>query len=91
MDKFAKLFEFDDIGQVVCLLTTGDNGPEILVHFQPEGLGVCTQRFSYEDGDEDEQWERADSGFALLDRERVYEMTKPIIDKFSGILDGSAQ
>ena len=42
MSKFAKLFEFEDLGQVLVKLDDGDDGPEVRTYFVPDGFGVCS-------------------------------------------------
>lgn len=65
MEKFCKLFEFEDIGQVLVMLEEGDDGPEVRFTFQGGGLlGLCCTSFSKfggEDvaGDSDEAWSLA--------------------------------
>lgn len=56
MKQFAKLFEFEDLGQVLVMLDRGDDGPEVRLYFKPDGLGVCSVACSNFPGDEDEQW-----------------------------------
>ncbi|EKF8202512.1 hypothetical protein PBR95_000485 [Pseudomonas aeruginosa] len=64
MKQFAKLFEFEDLGQVLVMLDRGDDGPEVRLYFKPKGLGVCSVACSNFPGGEDEQWDHAESGFA---------------------------
>ncbi len=42
MKQFAKLFEFEGLGQVLVMLDRGDDGPEVRLYFKPDGLGVCS-------------------------------------------------
>ncbi|EPZ0818876.1 hypothetical protein ACXJPO_000186 [Pseudomonas aeruginosa] len=62
MKQFAKLFEFEDLGQVLVMLDRGDDGPEVRLYFKPDGLGVCSVACSNFPGDEDEQWDYAERG-----------------------------
>lgn len=52
MNYFAKLFEFEDLGQVLVMLDRGDDGPEVRLYFKPNGLGVCSVACSNFPGDE---------------------------------------
>ncbi|HEP9000241.1 TPA: hypothetical protein VDU89_006973, partial [Pseudomonas aeruginosa] len=52
MNYFAKLFEFEDLGQVLVMLDRGDDGPEVRLYFKPDGLGVCSVACSNFPGDE---------------------------------------
>lgn len=63
MDKFAKLFEYDDIGQVVVMADKDDEeNPSIIVYCQPKGLGVCTLKIGF--ADTDQGWDDRDKAFA---------------------------
>ena len=33
MNKFAKLYETEDIGQILVMLDQGDDGPEVKIYF----------------------------------------------------------
>ncbi|MCK1825986.1 hypothetical protein MX655_10575 [Pseudomonas aeruginosa] len=74
MKQFAKLFEFEDLGQVLVMLDRGDDGPEVRLYFKPDGLGVCSVACSNFPGDEDEQWDYAEKGFATVDSEGAHKI-----------------
>ncbi|MGU2655609.1 hypothetical protein [Pseudomonas aeruginosa] len=44
MKQFAKLFEFEDLGQVLVMLDRGDDGPEVRLYFKPDGLASVQWR-----------------------------------------------
>lgn len=48
---FAKLYEFEDIGQVLVKVDQSDDGCEVKVYFEPEGLGVCSAAINFPDTD----------------------------------------
>lgn len=73
MSKFAKLFEFDDIGQVLVKLDSGEDGPEVRFYFHPEGFGVCSMAVNFK-GDEDAQWDAAEAAFELVDAAKAESM-----------------
>ncbi|HBO5663998.1 TPA: hypothetical protein L4592_005984 [Pseudomonas aeruginosa] len=74
MKQFAKLFEFEDLGQVLVMLDRGDDGPEVRLYFKPDGFGVCSVACSNFPGDEDEQWDYAEKGFATVDSEGAHKI-----------------
>lgn len=71
MSDFAKLFSFDDLGQVLVMLDSGDNGAEVRIYFMPPGLGVCAVNYSFHEGVDGSEWDKADRAFAMVDRERA--------------------
>lgn len=74
MKQFAKLFEFEDLGQVLVMLDRGDDGPEVRLYFKPDGLGVCSVACSNFPGDEDEQWDHAEKEFTTVNSQGVHEI-----------------
>lgn len=75
---FAKLFTYDDIGQVLAVIDDSDDGPEVKFSFTPhENLGVCSisSRFS----NDDEGWAKADKLFDVLDAEAAKRVVMPVI------------
>lgn len=81
MEKFAKLFEFDDIGQVLVMLDVDqddDEKPEIKFYFKPEGLGVCSVGTVGTDS-----WEIAERRFNLLEADRAHAVVKAVIDQLN--------
>ncbi|MGC3519569.1 hypothetical protein ACPTJI_32895, partial [Pseudomonas aeruginosa] len=74
MKQFAKLFEFEDLGQVLVMLDRGDDGPEVRLYFKPNRLGVCSVACSNFPGDEDEQWDHAEKAFATVDSEGAHKL-----------------
>ncbi|WP_426747237.1 hypothetical protein [Pseudomonas aeruginosa] len=74
MKQFAKLFEFEDLGQVLVMLDRGDDGPEVRLYFKPDGLGVCSVACSNFPGGEDEQWDHAEKGFTTVNSQGVHEI-----------------
>lgn len=52
MNDFAKLYRADDIGQVLVMLESGDEGPELAIKFKPAGLGVCAVKLGFPDSED---------------------------------------
>lgn len=89
-EPFAHLHTYTDIGQVVVLKQSADEGghPEIRLFVNPpsEELGVCSLALGFEpeEGDESEGWDRCDKAFdtmadpmrvhALLERSPLFTM-----------------
>ncbi len=71
--SFAKLYNDTKAGQILIVIESGDNGPEVKISFQPEGLGVCSTSLEFTDGDSDEAWEKADAAFDLFSKEQAEE------------------
>lgn len=67
MADFAKLFHFEDIGQVLVKLDDGDEGPEVRIYFHPENLGICSTAFNFEEDEKGTEWEKAEKAFELVD------------------------
>lgn len=83
MDKFCKVFESEDYGQLVALkdFTVDDEGdlPHIEVYFKPEMMGLCSNKLTYEDSEEgmskrNEYWNE-------LDLDSVEKIVKPVFDQ----------
>jgi len=68
--RFAKLFE-TNLGQILVLRRSGDDGPEITIFFNPgvEGAGLCRIDINFPDSEEGET--AADFGFDLIDEDKV--------------------
>lgn len=71
MNHFAKLFEFEDLGQVLIKLDDGDDGPEVRAYFVPGGFGVSSIAMTFKPDEQDDKWEKAEKAFAMVDREKA--------------------
>ena len=60
MNQFAKLFEFEDLGQVLVKLDDGDDGPEVRTYFVPDGFGVCSIAMTFKPDYQDDKWAKAE-------------------------------
>lgn len=70
MNKFCKIFEDKDIGQVLVKLDSSeDYNPEIRFYCKPKDLGVCSLALVYKDTDAG--WARADLEFEKMDQEKA--------------------
>lgn len=83
MNQFAKLFQYDDIGQVLVIIDQSvDNvSPEVRFMFTAPGLGVCAIKFNFPDTEEG--WDKAEECFSTASEQTAYEVVRPTIDKFA--------
>ncbi|MFJ2548567.1 hypothetical protein ACIOVF_19135 [Pseudomonas sp. NPDC087612] len=72
MSEFAKLFEFEDLGQVLVKLDDGDDGAEVRIYFVPKGLGVCSVAMTFKADGQADQLGKAEKAFTLVDREKAH-------------------
>lgn len=80
MNKFAKLYEYEDIGQVLVMLDTNDDGdPSLNVYFNPEDMGVCCLAASFEDSEKG--WEAAEHRFETYTSDMAHEIAKNALPK----------
>jgi len=79
---FAKLYE-TELGQILVKQDDGDNGAEVRVFFEPEGLGVCSVAFSWQQDDNETQWRKADSAFEKMTENEVTEIVKRTLAELS--------
>lgn len=63
---FAKLFGSDD-NQVLVMIDSGDDGPEVRFSFKPQEMGVCSFAARYDDTDEG--WDSAEAFFDSVTEE----------------------
>lgn len=68
---FAKLFRFDDVGQVLIKLDDGEDGPEVRVYFRPKGLGVCSTAFTFKPDEHEDENDKADKAFEMIDENKA--------------------
>lgn len=84
MEKFCKLFETEEYGQILVKLDMNtEDSPEVRIYFQPEDLGVCSVALTHDDNDEG--WERAEKSFNSVDEEKA----KTIVGKLVVALRGN--
>lgn len=84
MNQFAKLFQYDDIGQVLVVIDQSEgekSGPEVRFSFTAPGLGVCSIKFNFPDTEEG--WDKAEECFNTASEITSYEVVRPTIDKFA--------
>ena len=88
MKNFAKLFEFDDIGQVLITCDTlEDDQPAVLLRCGNDGV-TATPSWGFEDSDEG--LVLRNKLFAMIDREQAYKIAHDIISAlpFNGDSNG---
>ena len=72
MEKFAKLYEVEGIGQILVKIDTADDEcPEVRFYVMPDGLGVSTKSFVWPNTDEG--WETAEAYFDDITEESAIE------------------
>lgn len=86
---FAKLFRFNDIGQVLVVLDSSDDetrsGPELRFSFMTgnEMLGITKLITSFTD--DDKGWDDAEKAFAKIDVDAIRKMIDPVIAQVAGM------
>jgi hypothetical protein len=79
LEKFCKIWDTEDIGQIVAMLTRNSEGdPAIQFFAQPPELGVCMIGIGYKDTDDG--WDQAEKRFAELSEEQARTAVKVIFD-----------
>lgn len=75
MEKFCKLFESEEYGQILLKLDHAEDkeGAELRMFVQPPDLGVCSFALFY--GDEDADWDRAEKALADMDQTKAEALT----------------
>lgn len=80
MGIFAKLYQFDSVGQVLVKLDDEENGPEVRLYFQPEGLGVCSSAFNFKADENGSEWDKAEQAFELVDAEKAEKIVLGVLE-----------
>lgn len=89
MSEFARLFEFEDLGQVLVKLDDGDDGAEVRIYFVPEGLGVCSVAMTFKAGSQEDQWSKAERAFDMVDREKAHALVTDTLRTISSGLSAT--
>lgn len=74
MTGFAKLYDFDDIGQVLVKVDDGEENAEVRIYFKPKGLGVCSVAMNFKPDGREDDWDKAQKAFAMIDERRAYDL-----------------
>ena len=81
MEKFAKLFESKEYGQILVINDKdSEDLPALVVKFTAEGLGVCEACLSYAD-DSNESYDKRDESFKNITEVQALGAVKGIIDQ----------
>lgn len=82
-EKFAKIFENDEVGQI--LVTKGrvgeDDNPGVRITFAQPDMGQISTELGYHD--DDEGWEEADKAFEQMTEEVALEAILKIKEQFN--------
>ncbi len=77
---FAKLFETEDLGQLLVVRQTNDvSDPEMRAYCEPPGLGVCSVAVAWKDTEEG--WNQQEATFAKCDEAMARKMTECIFEQ----------
>jgi hypothetical protein len=94
MKDFAKLFRFDDIGQVLVVLDESDaetrSGPELRFSFMTgnQMFGITQLITSFKDSDQG--WDDAEKAFDGLTEETVRKLIDPTISQVNSMFPDEA-
>ena len=77
---FEKLYE-TELGQILVKQDDGDDGAEVKIFFELEGLGVCSVALSWKQDDNETQRKKADSAFEKMTENAVTELVKNTLAK----------
>lgn len=90
--SFAKIFQFDDIGQVLVKRDTDNETqePEVRLYFEPKGFGVCSTAFTFEEDENEDQAVKAERAFDLVDEERAHSIVVRVLTTIPTALKGEA-
>lgn len=75
---FAKLYE-TKLGQILVKQDDGEDGAEIRIFFEPEGLGICSVALNWKQDDNETQWKKADSAFGKMTKDTVTALVETTI------------
>jgi hypothetical protein len=85
---FAKLYEKEDLGQLLIKLDSGDEGPEVRFFFEPKGLGVCTVALSWAKLEEDKAWDKAEEVFdKMADEEAAWRIVEKPMKEMGSLFE----
>jgi hypothetical protein len=82
MNKFAKLYENESIGQILVKIDSaedGDNEAEVRIYFEPKGFGVCSTAVLFKD------WDAAEEAFEKVEEKLCIEVVEKIVAEFGGL------
>ncbi len=81
---FAKLFETEDLGQVLVKIDTNEDClPEVRFYFEPPGLGVCSIGVNA-DTDSHEDWNKIEMFFDSVDEEVALRHVRTVVNQING-------
>lgn len=70
MNKFIKLFEYEEYGQVAVIRGEVDDDPALRIFYKPPGLGICEISVGFYDD------ESADRSFNFMTQEDLKDVIK---------------
>jgi len=82
MEKLAKIFETDKVGQILVKVDADENSkPEVRYFFSPKDMGVCSMAVTFDDSDSG--WNSADKLFDKTNEEQALKVICEIMDKIA--------
>lgn len=75
---FAKLYETEELGQILIKIDDGEGGPEVRVYFEPKGMGVCSTAYVF--SDEATAWDSAEKAFEKLTEQAAADTVKGLLN-----------
>lgn len=83
--QFCKLFESDELGQVLVMLDTDTDEckPYVIFYCNPEGFGVCSKAVKFEDSKEG--FDNAKEFFDSVTEERALSVVQTFIKHLDGL------
>lgn len=79
---FAKLFN-TKAGQILVKKDSEEDGPEIRIYFEPNGLGICSISFNWSKDDEMTAWDKVDRTFEMLDEAKCVALVNKTINEMA--------
>lgn len=85
-ERFAKLYDSDEHGQIVVLMRQGDEGePEVQFISRPsERMGVSSVSLTYDDTDEG--WDKCQKAFENVNKERAEGSVEAMLSQMQRML-----
>ncbi len=74
MQDFVKLFRAEDVGQVLVMKDSDDEGPNVTISFQAKDIGMAALKLGFKDTDEG--WAKRDRAFELFTEDQALDAAR---------------